>query len=280
MKTLITGGTGLVGRYLKELLPAEETFILSRQDVDIANFYDVRRLFNRIQPDIVFHLAAFTDVDRCECEPVNAFRTNVTGTFNVAFFAEEFSARIIYLSTDFVFDGKKNSPYNELDITCPLSVYGKTKLEGERIIRDNCGNYSIVRTSRIFGKYGHNFASQLPRKLLQGHKVKITTDLINSPTYARDLAVALVQIATSKFCGLIHFCNDGYCSWYDFGFYICKQLGLDTSLLIPVSINDFADSIAKRPSFSTLDTSLFGRKFYKPRPWHQALEEFLNQEIS
>ncbi|HOJ30737.1 MAG TPA: dTDP-4-dehydrorhamnose reductase [bacterium] len=280
MKILITGGTGLVGRYLSKIVQAERPVVLSRKDYDITDFFSVRTLFYKIKPDVVFHLAAFTNVDLSEQDPISAFRINVNGTNNIVFFAEKTDAHIIYLSTDFVFDGMKTQPYEEQDIPNPLSIYGKTKFEGEKIVSRNCSKYSIVRTSRIFGKNGSNFASTLPDKLLRGEKTMVTTDLINSPTYAKDLAMALSEIAKKQFYGIIHFCNRGFCNWYEYALYICKHLSINTSLLTPLSIKNFHQSIAERPQFSALDTTLFSKNFYHPRTWQEALEKYLEYEIS
>ncbi|HPP66550.1 MAG TPA: NAD(P)-dependent oxidoreductase, partial [bacterium] len=236
-------------------------------------------LFYETEPDIVFHLAAFTNVDGSEQNPIIAFKTNVGGTNNIAIMAERLNSYIVYISTDFVFDGRKKFPYTEDDIAFPVSVYGKTKLEGEQIIKDVCKQYCIVRTSKVFGKNGRNFASVLPEKLKRKEKIAITTDLVNSPTYAKDLAVALCKIVEKRFNGLLNFCNKGWCNWYEFGMYICRYYNFDTSLLIPISVNNFHDSIAPRPCFSALDTSLFARNFFQPRPWQLALEEFLKTEF-
>ncbi len=280
MRIIITGGTGLVGNYLSRLLEDEDVVIVSRRDFDIASFSSVKGLFYRIKPDVVFHLAAFTDVDKSEENPVCAFKTNVNGTNNIAMMADRLKSYVVYISTDFVFDGKKNSPYRENDTALPLSLYGKTKLEGERIIENTCKQYCILRTSRVFGKNGRNFASTLPLRIKKREKITITTDLINSPTYARDLARALFEISRKRFQGILNFCNSGWCSWYEFGLYICRYYDIDSSLLVPVNISNFHNSIAPRPVFSALDTSLFARFFFRPRPWQDALKEFLKQEIS
>ncbi len=195
MKIVITGGNGLVGRYLSQILQHEKPYILSHKICDITDFPALRTIFFKIKPDIIFHLAAFTNVDLCELDIVSAFKTNVSGTNNIAIIAKMLDARVIYISTDFVFDGKKGIPYKETDITGPISIYGRTKLEGEYVISTNCKNYCIVRTSRIFGKDGSNFASSLPDKLRNGQNITLTTDIISSPTYAKDLAIALAKIS-------------------------------------------------------------------------------------
>ncbi|MCM8816415.1 MAG: dTDP-4-dehydrorhamnose reductase [Candidatus Omnitrophica bacterium] len=278
MKIVITGGNGLVGRYLSQILHNEKPFILSHKICDIADFFTLKRLLFKIKPEIIFHLAAFTNVDLCESDIVTAFKTNVSGTNNIAILAGMIQTYVIYVSTDFVFSGRKKTPYKETDEPEPLSIYGRTKLEGEQIISKNCDKYCIIRTSRIFGRNGENFASSLPDKLKNKGKIMITKDVISSPTYAKDLAIALSEISKKKFTGTIHFCNSGFCSWYEYGLYICEKLGYDSSYLIPVSIKNFPDSTAKRPCFSVLDTSLFTSYFYKPRSWNEALTEYLMYE--
>ncbi|MCM8815377.1 MAG: dTDP-4-dehydrorhamnose reductase [Candidatus Omnitrophica bacterium] len=280
MKIVITGGTGLVGRYLSICFKSDEVVVLSRKDCDITVFESVRKLFYRIMPDVVVHLAAFTDVDLSEKDPVSAFKVNVSGTNNVALVCKKIDAYIVYVSTDFVFDGKKKMPYSEKDIPEPISIYGKTKFEGERVIANNCKKYCIVRTSRVFGRDGNNFASNLPKRLLQRERMYVTTDLITSPTYAKDLAEGLLRIMEARFCGILHFSNSGHCSWYDFASCVCRYLGLKKDLLVPLSIKDFPQSIAERPPFSALDTSFFTENFYRPRSWQQALEEYLEEEFS
>ncbi|MCM8821204.1 MAG: dTDP-4-dehydrorhamnose reductase [Candidatus Omnitrophica bacterium] len=279
MKIVITGGTGLVGRYLSKVVKSDEVTVLSKKDCDITVFQSVKDIFYRIMPDVIFHLAAFTNVDLSERDPVSAFRVNVSGTNNIAFLGNRIGAFVVYVSTDFVFDGRKKTPYSENDIPEPISIYGKTKFEGERVIISNCRKYCILRTSRIFGKDGKNFASSLPKRLFQMEQVNVTTDLITSPTYAKDLAEVLFRIMKERFCGILHFSNSGYCSWYDFAIHICRYFGLKTELLIPLSIKDFHQSIAERPAFSALDTDLFAKNFYQPRSWRQALEEYLEEEF-
>lgn len=279
MKIVITGGTGLVGRYLVKILETEKPVVLSHKDCDITCFKSVREVFFSIKPEIVFHLAAFTNVDLSEKDPVSSFKINVSGTNNVVNIAGAIGAYVIYVSTDFVFSGKKKTEYSEKDFPEPVSIYGKTKLEGELIIAQQCREYCIVRTSRIFGKNGNNFASSLPAKLLKNEKILVTTDLINSPTYAKDLATALYHIFRKRFCGTIHFCNSGYCSWFEYALYICKLLKLDSSKLIPVSTKNFPNAGAPRPDFSALDTTLFNSIFYKPRFWQEALDDYIRTEV-
>jgi len=280
MKVIITGGTGLVGRYLSKMFDDKDVVIASRNNCDITDFSSVKYLFYRTKPDMVFHLAAFTDVDKSEENPALALKTNVSGTNNIAIMADKLKSYVVYVSTDFVFNGEKTSPYSENDTPNPLSIYGKTKLEGERLVSGFCKKYCIVRTSRVFGKNGRNFASILPLKLKSKIKITITTDLVNSPTYARDLSKALFEIGRERFQGVLNFCNYGWCNWYEFGLYICQYYNLDPSLLTPISIRNFNDSTAPRPAFSALNTSLFSKLFFEPRSWQIALQEFLKYEIS
>ena len=160
MKILVTGGDGLVGRYLSGILAEHNPVIVSIETFDITNSGETRSFIGKIKPDVVFHLAAYTDVDGCEKNTELAFSVNGLGTRNISVACRENGSHLFYVSTDFVFDGKKNSPYNEFDTVNPVSVYGQSKLLGEYYVEHFAGKFTIVRTSRIFGKDGRQFRQQ------------------------------------------------------------------------------------------------------------------------
>jgi dTDP-4-dehydrorhamnose reductase len=276
MKILITGGAGLVARHLSAILERETVIAATRDMLDVTDIDSAISFFREIKPDAVFHLAAFTDVDGCEEKPGCAFLVNGLGTRNIAIAAADSGAFFVYVSTDFVFDGLKKEPYRESDRTEPISVYGTSKLSGEYFTRNISRKWLIVRTSRVFGKGGRNFGSRLPLAIKQQKKLQLTEDLFNCPTYAADLAQALKTLCKNGAEGTIHFANYGWCNWYEFGLHICKQFGVPANIIESVKSSDMRLK-ARRPAFSALDTSLFSSIVRVPRPWQEALNEYLRE---
>ncbi|MCM8806990.1 MAG: dTDP-4-dehydrorhamnose reductase, partial [Candidatus Omnitrophica bacterium] len=255
-KIIITGGNGLLGKYLKIVLENSkwQIFSFGKEILDVTDKENIYKIFKEIKPDIVIHLAALTDVDYCEKNPEIAFNINSKGTENISIFAKEFNSFLLYTSTDFIFDGNKGTPYAENDIPNPLNIYGKSKLEGENFIKRYCQKYLIIRTSRIFGKNGKNFGSKLPLILKEKKEIFLTTDIINCPTYAFDLAECIKKLIEKEFYGIINVCNSGWCSWFEFGEKMREILKLNTKLK-KLSFDEFSKVFnvpAKRPKFSPL----------------------------
>jgi len=228
-------------------------------------------------PDIVVNCAAFTNVDKCETEREDAFSVNALGPKYLAAAANKCGARVIQISTDFVFDGNGNRPYTEEDQTNPLSEYGRTKLEGERNIQSYCDSYLIVRTSWLFGHNGINFAAKMLELAEQHKELSIVTDETGSPTYTPDLAEALWILIKQKCEGVINISNDGSCSRYEWAEYIFETMGFK------IKMNPIKSSDYKRPANVPLNSTLNCQKFttitgMQMRPWEETVESYLRKQ--
>lgn len=239
----------------RDLLPVlqecHDVVSLTRSQADITQEPEVRRAFHQVRPEIVIHAAAMTAVDDCELQPALAFKTNAEGTRNVASACAKLGAAMVYVSTDYVFDGEKAEPYTEADPTHPVSVYGQSKLEGEAHLRRLLTSYWIVRTSWVFGPFGKNFVEAIVGKARQGAKLRVVDDQVGCPTYTEDLARKIAEIVERGGFGLYHVSNQGACSRYEFAREILRQAGMDPSLVAPVSTSA-SDRPARRPKNSRL----------------------------
>ncbi|MGC8977553.1 MAG: dTDP-4-dehydrorhamnose reductase [Candidatus Ratteibacteria bacterium] len=279
-KILITGGNGLVGRYLGKslFLKNYEFFSFGKDKLDITEKDSCFKIFKEIKPDIVIHLGALTDVDKCEKNPNIAYKINAEGTKNISEISAELNSFLIYLSTDFVFDGKKGLPYTEKDMPNPVNVYGKSKLKGEEFVKE-CRKHLIIRTSRIFGKNGRSFGCKLPEIMKEKNEVILTTDIINSPTYAFDLADCIVKLIEKEIYGIINICNRGWCSWYEFGKKM-KEILKSNIEIKGMSFDEFSKIFnipAKRPKFSPLSTELLSSLNIDIRSWDDAIRSFVKE---
>ncbi|MGQ9708654.1 MAG: dTDP-4-dehydrorhamnose reductase, partial [bacterium] len=240
---------------------------------------DIERCINQIhqvKPEVIFHLAAWTDVDGCEDNPAKATMVNFQGTWAVALGAAEVACKMVYLSTDYVFDGRTKRPYRENDKPNPLSVYGRSKFLGEQAVIKNCPQRFIIRTSWLFGKYGRNFVDAIRQKTLKESRIEVVSDQVGSPTYARDLCEPLLKIAVSEHYGIYHLTNSGQCSWFEFAQEIVRLTGVKCEV-VPI---DSARSgrRAKRPKFSVLENRAYCRRFGGVlRPWPEALRSYLDE---
>jgi dTDP-4-dehydrorhamnose reductase len=280
MVVLVTGSSGQLGQSLQFIAPnySEFQFVFcSSQDLDISNVENCRSVFSNIKPNYCINAAAYTAVDKAESETEKAHLINVEGAKNIAEVCQENNTVLLHISTDFVFDGSKNSPYNELDIPNPTGVYGKTKLLGEQAIQQVWQKHYIVRTSWVYSQFGNNFMKTMLRLALERDSISVVNDQIGTPTNAVDLAVALLQIiltdnlqpATDNF-GIYNFSNEGQCSWYDFAKKIFEINNININLQsIPTSS---FPTPAKRPSYSVLDKSKIKSIFgLKVSTWEESL---------
>lgn len=262
----------------------------ARQDVkfyqsDITDRNNIAGIIADARPNIVIHAAAWTDVDGCEREKDKAYLVNATGAENVALACRDAGATLIYISTDFVFDGKSVKPYKETDKPAPLSVYGNSKLKGEDSIRKALKNHYILRTSWLYGKNGKNFVDTIIANASTEKLLKVVDDQIGSPTYTKDLAKAIHKLLDKlaqgpvvrvQGPGIYHVSNSGKVSWYDYARAIVKFAGSKTKIL-PIR-SDELDRPAKRPEMSVLDNSKFTKLTgYKMRNWKTALKEYLSK---
>lgn len=243
---------------------------------DITEPKSIAHVINMIKPDIVIHAAAWTDVDGCELDSKKAYRINSEGTKNIALACWAAKAPLIYISTDFVFDGKKKGTYTETDKPNPISVYGDSKYKGEIYIKRILAKYYILRTSWLYGKNGRNFVDIILKKAKMEKALKVVNDQVGSPTYTKDLAKAIhALLKRVKGYGTYHISNSGSVSWYEYAKEILKVANIKIPVT-PISSFELARP-AKRPAMSVLDNSKFIKfTHYRMRPWKKALAEYLS----
>ncbi len=277
MRPFITGSDGLLGREISRLMSRKypHTIESTVEFLDIVDYDRVAIEFERLLPTVVINCAALTDVDWCEDHSEQAFSVNAGGAFNIARACKHIGARLIHISTDYVFDGKARVPYREDDPTAPLSVYGRSKLEGEMAVLEEHKDSVIVRTSCLFGDGGKNFQSTVVSRCENGERVNAFIDAFCSPTSTVDCAHAIADLIQIDFRGVLHIANAGVCTRFQFARAALKIRGMDEARLDPVEMKTF-DLRAARPEYSALDSSLFahiaGRKM---RTWDEALKDFL-----
>lgn len=255
MKLLITGAAGQLGRDLiRVLTPFHELDALDRNALDVTDEEAVRDAVYRTRPDAIIHSAAYTNVDKAESEAVSAYRVNAFSAWNLAVAAREIEAKLLYISTDYVFDGRKGEPYEETDRPNPLNVYGSSKLLGEKITQAVCPRSYIVRTSWLYGKHGTNFVTKVADKALRERKLTLVNDQFGSPTYTYDLAVWIGHLLQTEYYGTYHATNQGWCSRYEFGFEIIRALGLTEVEVNALSVTNLKEA-ASRPQYSVMTDS-------------------------
>jgi dTDP-4-dehydrorhamnose reductase len=270
----------MLGQDLTARLQARHEVIpLTRADADITDADGITGAIRRASPEAVVHTAALTAVDRCESERDLAFRVNGDGTRNIALACGDLKIPLLYLSTDYVFDGKKKEPYVETDATHPINVYGESKLEGERQVSRLLEHYWIVRTSWLFGLHGRNFVRAIVDQANSGVTLRVVSDQFGSPTYTEDLASGIGTILERGGPGIYHVCNQGFCSWFDFSQEILRQIGMDPSTVVPILTAE-ANRPARRPSSSCLaNTRLVAEGLPSLSSWQDALRRYLLRSI-
>ena len=284
-KYLVTGFKGQLGYDIaRELNERGEYDVLAidRDEMDITDKDQVMKIVKAYKPDVIFHCAAWTAVDKAE-ELVDACETvNVVGTRNMTDASIEVGAKIVYMSTDYVFDGTKSLDelYNEEDKPNPKSVYGRTKFEGEEEVRRNPQHF-ITRISWVFGENGNNFIKTMLRLADKYPELTVVDDQIGSPTYTVDLAKLLVEMAHTEKYGTYHVNNEGYCSWAEFAKYIMESNGKDTKIK-PVTTEEYYEGkdttyVAYRPRNSKLDKSKLEKEFYRLPSWQDATDRYCKE---
>lgn len=263
-----------MGVALAQAFLEEEVYAWGRRELDFTEPHETIRKICTIEPDVIIHSGAMTNVKGCELNPVQAYRVNGSGACNIALAARECDAKLVYISTDYVFDGKKGMPYLEFDPLNPLNVYGCSKQVGEEIVRALVPKSYIVRTSWLYSEQGCNFPKTMLRLAFERKRIRVVDDQWGTPTYVKDLAAAVKTMVSEPFYGTYHASNLGVCTWFDFAQQIFDQMGL-TPELIPVSTEEYGD-IVQRPSYSVLENfhleELYG---YTMRNWQEALSECL-----
>ncbi|UCE26379.1 MAG: dTDP-4-dehydrorhamnose reductase [Candidatus Coatesbacteria bacterium] len=279
MRVLVVGHKGMLGRaVIDESANAdyEEIIGVDLEEIDITDPDRAMSAVTYVEPTAVVNCAAYTDVDGCETETELAFLVNGEGPGNLAVACREAGARLVHVSTDFVFDGGKGEPYVEEDEPNPRSVYGSSKLEGERNVSANLEDHVIVRTSWLFGRGGNNFVDKILARAEAGEKLRVVEDQVGSPTYARHLARAIKQILDTDYRGTVHAANTGAVSWYGFAEEILAAAGYEADLEMITSAELAAP--ARRPAYSVLNTDkleiLVGEAL---PPWQVGLEYYLRE---
>ncbi|MFB9274546.1 dTDP-4-dehydrorhamnose reductase [Cohnella cellulosilytica] len=277
---LVTGAGGQLGQELVRMnVDGLKIIGKNRSELDITDFGSCERACVSLKPDIVVHAAAYTAVDKAESEPEAAWTVNVEGTRNMAKAAEAVGAKFCYISTDYVFDGRGTTPYPENHPTSPQSVYGATKLEGERKASEFSSKCFIIRTSWVYGKYGGNFVNTMLQMAQSKKEITVVNDQIGSPTYTFDLASLIVELVRTDKYGVYHASNSGSCSWYEFAKAIFEEAGMKSIAVRPCSTEQYPRP-APRPSYSVFGQSaLVGAGFTPLRPWREALREYLSQRF-
>ena len=283
MKYLITGYGGQLGYDIVRELDKrgfKDYLALDKDEMDITNRDDVMRVVHEYQPDVIFHCAAWTAVDKAEDMIDACYNVNVVGTRNIVDASLDVGAKILYMSTDYVFDGKKDGYYTQEDEVHPMSVYGRTKYEGEEEVRRNPKHY-ITRISWVFGINGHNFIKTMIKLSSDHDELSIVDDQIGTPTYTVDLARLLVDMALTDQYGTYHSTNDEYCSWAEFADYIFKSNGIDTKVK-PVSTEEYLEisgtKQAYRPRNSKLSKDKLKRAGFKLLPsWKDATKRYCDE---
>ncbi len=277
MKVLITGAKGQLGSdLLKILSPSHEVFGFSHQELSVEDMNAVWDKVRTRKPEVVIHAAAYTHVDDCEKNLEKAYLVNALGTRNVAVASQKVGARLVYISTDYIFDGRKGEPYLEFDPPNPLSVYGKSKLAGEWYVKNFLDKFYIVRTSWLYGLNGRNFVKTILELAENKPFLKVVNDQVGSPTYTLDLAQKIAELIESDYFGIYHITNQGYCSWFDFARKILELSGVDKKVE-PVKTEGFPRP-APRPKFSVLENFVLKNSgFSLLRSWEEALTDFIKE---
>lgn len=283
VRFVVTGAGGQLGRAMVERVEAAGDSVAGLRHADLAveDADATRKVLAELAPEIVVHCGAWTDVDGCELDPARATEVNGHGTAYVAEACRALGARLVYVSTDFVFDGAGTSPYPVDAATAPISEYGRSKLLGERaVLRDSESGFSVVRTSWVFGPGGKNFPSAILGRARSGGPLKVVDDQVGSPTFTLDLADALFDVACAAGAsGIYHASNAGVCSWHEFACELVRAAGLDIE--VGTMSSSELERPAPRPSYSVLDCSRLTEMRGKPLPdYRDAIRRYLELETS
>ncbi|RRO08360.1 dTDP-4-dehydrorhamnose reductase [Pectobacterium aquaticum] len=281
MKILLTGANGQLGRCFQDRLPAEwEILATDSNELDITDLERVEEVVKNFQPDAIVNAAAYTAVDKAESEPKIAENINVRGPHNLATVATKYNVRLVHVSTDYVFDGNSTEPYSENSPTNPLSVYGKTKLRGEQAVTKASPEAIIVRTAWVFSEYGNNFVKTMLKLGKERDKLSIVGDQRGCPTYAGDLAQAVIHLLEKKAeGGIYHYCGDKEVSWCEFAEEIFKVANKKNAIsfiptLSAISSEEYSTP-AKRPKYSSLDCIKIKNFNIYPSDWLKKLNTII-----
>jgi dTDP-4-dehydrorhamnose reductase len=286
MRVLVTGATGQLGTDIVTLLKnsVHDVIAFARNELDITDLAQCQQVIGQYRPEVVIHCAAYTAVDAAETDIDGAYRVNAVGTRNIAVAAEAVGSKLIYISTDYVFDGTSIKPYQEYDNTNPQSIYGKSKRAGEVLVQSLSSQYFIVRTSWVYGVYGNNFVKTMLHLGQEKSSLKVVHDQKGSPTYTVDLANFLLELMPTEKYGIYHASNGGECTWYEFTqaiFEEARQLGINIiAQPEPCSTDEFPRP-AHRPANSVMEhLAIRTNGLQDLRPWREGLKDYLQQWVA
>lgn len=276
---LVTGANGMVGSYVKNVFGGEDLHLTDIDAMDITNYKLVKDTVNRVKPDIILHLAAKTDVDRCEIDIDDAYRTNTIGTQNIALICQEKNILMVYISTAGVFGGEKIESYTEFDLPSPVNIYGWSKWEGEKVVQSLLNRYFVVRAGWMFGGGAKDkkFISKIIKLSETKNEFNVVSDKIGSPTFGKHLLLGIKRLLETKYYGLYHMTNKGVCSRYEIALEVMKMLGKDIKI-IPVSSAYFPLPAPRARSEAMRNYKLDLLGMNNMPTWQEALAEYLNTE--
>lgn len=282
MKVLVTGAEGQLGIDVVDIFRqiGHEVISCGRKELDITDMDNSQRIIIRHSPDIIIHCAAYTDVDAAETDVDSAYLVNTVGTRNIALASESVGAKLVYISTDYVFNGQSDRPYHEYDNTDPQSIYGKSKRAGELMVQELTTKWFIVRTSWMFGLHGNNFVKTMLRLGREKPQLQVVNDQKGSPTYTKDVVQFLANLIASEKYGVYHASNSGACTWYEFTKAIFEDagelLGVNLSAILEPCTTDQYPRPAPRPQNSVLDHVAIRTNGFDELPhWRDGLRSFL-----
>jgi len=276
MKVIILGGKGQLGKEFENFLKDKaEIYSFSHLELDVLNQELLIKKIQEIKPEVVINCSAYTKVDKAEEEKEECIKVNAIGAKNVSYASYKVGAKVIYFSTDYIFDGEKESPYTELDSPNPISTYGRSKLLGEKYTSKHNPNYLILRISWLYGINGRNFIKTIIKKAKEEKELKIVSDQKGSPTYTLDVVKQTWELIKKDKIGIYHSANQGETSWYEFAKKIIEKLKINVKIS-PIKTGEYP-ALAKRPKYSVLDNHLLKLEGINiMRDWETALNEFLD----
>lgn len=292
MKLVITGSRGQLGNELLSIIKSGKAEIgaipsgfdindvtaIDIDELDISNLEATREFLTNIKPDAVINCAAFTNVNACETETEIAYKANAEGPRNLAIVCEEIGAKLVHISTDYVFSGDGNKPYVESDPTDPCGAYGKTKEQGEKFVLENCKKAFIMRVAWLYGYVGKNFVKTIITAARNNGAVKIVNDQFGNPTSANDVAYHILKVLKTDNYGIYHCTNNGVCSWYDFAARFVEKAGIN-AVVSPCSTDEYPTP-TKRPAYSALNNEMLKATVGdEMRNWQDAIDMYIKNLI-
>ncbi|SFI88660.1 dTDP-4-dehydrorhamnose reductase [Paenibacillus sp. UNC496MF] len=276
LTVVVTGAQGQLGRDMAELLQAQghDVHGFGRQELDITDPAQAEARLAAIRPDAIVHAAAYTKVDQAETDREEARRVNGEGARILAVVAERIGAKLVYVSTDYVFNGQGTHPYEEQEPTDPINEYGRSKLAGEEAVKQHCSRFFVVRTSWVYGAHGQNFVKTMLKLAEDRSELGVVNDQFGCPTFTKDLAAVIAELVQTEKYGVYHVSNSGSCSWHEFAVAIFELAGKTHVKVNPISSSEFPRP-AKRPAYSVFAHKALADNGFGPmRHWKEALADY------